>query len=50
MADKTRVDEVEEEIEAVEEKRGEEDFTHIVVTCLKQISVSLAQLVDASGE
>lgn len=46
MADKTRVQEVTEEIESVIDQRGEEDFSHIVVTCLKQISLSLAELVD----
>lgn len=50
MADQTRVEEVTAEIEAVETQRGEEAFPQIAVTCLKQISESLAMLVDAGKE
>ena len=47
--DKTRVETVEENIEAVEEKYGPEGWNHIFATCLKDISTSLAMLVDAGS-
>lgn len=47
MADeKTREQTVTENIEAVEAKHGSEAWNQIMVTCLKDISVSLAMLVD----
>ncbi|MBP5462481.1 MAG: hypothetical protein J6Y20_10180 [Lachnospiraceae bacterium] len=45
----TRQDTVEDNIDAVVEKYGDEAFKKMVVTCLKDISVSLAMLVDNSG-
>ena len=50
MADeKTRVETVTENIEAVIDMRGEEAFDHIASVCLQDISVSLALLVDAGS-
>lgn len=47
MADtKTRVDTVEENLEAVIEQRGDEATTLITVQLLKDINISLAMLVD----
>ena len=45
--DKTRTEVVTEHIEAVEEKYGPEGWNHIYAVCLKDISESLAMLVDA---
>lgn len=45
----TRQDTVEENIETIEELNGPEAFKKIVVQCLKDISVSLAMLVDGSS-
>ena len=51
MADetKTRVETVTENIEAIEEMRGAEAYPQITVQCLKDISISLAMLVDAGA-
>ena len=46
MADKTRQEIVEENIEAVEDTYGPEEFLRVIATCAKDISVSLAMLVD----
>ena len=46
----TRQDVVEENIDAVIEKYGEESWRKMIVACIKDISVSLAMLVDASGD
>ena len=45
----TREDTIEANIAAVIEKHGDEAFMQIIVQCIKDISISLAQLVDASG-
>lgn len=51
MADKTRTEEVEENIETIEELNGPEAYNKLQTQCLKDISISLAMLVDAgSGE
>ena len=44
--DKSRQDVVEENIEATEEKHGKEAWNQIQTQCLKDISISLAMLVD----
>lgn len=51
MADSepTRVDKVEENIENIETAYGEGGFYQLAAQCLKDISVSLAMLVDKSG-
>lgn len=51
MADneQTREEEVTENIEAVVAQRGEEAYNQIMAVCLKDISVSLAMLVDAGS-
>ena len=49
MADTSRVEEVEANIEAVEEKYGPEAWDRVMTTCLKDISVSLAMLVDGGS-
>jgi hypothetical protein len=50
MADEqTRQDVVEENIEAVETKYGDENWVKLLAVCLKDISVSLAMLVDNSS-
>lgn len=46
--DKTRVQTVEDNIEAVEGTYGSEEFLRVIATCAKDISVSLAMLVDNS--
>ena len=47
--DQTRVQEVEANIEAVENTYGEENFGRVISACIKDISVSLAMLVDAGS-
>jgi len=51
MADseQTRVQEVEANIEAVENTYGEENFGRVIAACVKDISVSIAMLVDAGS-
>lgn len=49
MADKTRQDVVEENIEAVETKYGPEANVQINTQLLKDIDISLAMLVDAKS-
>ena len=50
MADEqTRQDVVEENIEAVIAKYGEENWVKLLAVCLQDISVSLAMLVDNSS-
>lgn len=50
MADEeTRQDVVEENIDAVIKKYGEENLPNLIAVCLQDISVSLAMLVDNSG-
>ena len=51
MADneQTRVEAVEANIEAVEDTYGEENFGRVIAACVKDISVSLAMLVDAGS-
>lgn len=44
----TRQDVVEENIENIEELNGPEAYRKIVLQCLKDISVSLAMLVDSN--
>ena len=44
----TRQDTVEENIENIEELNGPEAYRKIVLQCLKDISVSLAMLVDSN--
>ena len=47
MADtKSRQDTVEENIEAVENQRGDEAWPQIITQLLKDINISLALLVD----
>ena len=47
MADeKTRQDVVEENIDEIEAKHGKEAWNQIQTQCLKDISISLAMLVD----
>jgi hypothetical protein len=43
----TRLETVTEHIEDVIEQRGDEAYSQIMAVCLKDISVSLAMLVDA---
>ena len=52
MADETptRVETVTANIEAVEGKYGPESYLRIITQCAKDISVSLATLVDAGAE
>ena len=45
----TREDTVEANIAAVIEKHGEEAFMWIISKCVQDISISLAQLVDAGS-
>ena len=47
--DQTRTEVVTANIEAAESKYGSENFEKQALVCLKDISVSLAMLVDASG-
>ena len=47
MADPTRQDVVEENIEAVIDKYGEDEYLRIISQCAQDISVSLAMLVVA---
>ena len=42
----TRVETVEANIEAVEATYGAENFLRVITACVKDISVSLAMLVD----
>ena len=51
MADseQTRVQEVEANIQAVEDTYGDENFGRVIAVCVKDISVSLAMLVDAGS-
>lgn len=46
---KTRTEEVTENIEAIEEKYGVEAKQTMIWQCVKDISVSLAMLVDAGS-
>ena len=45
----TRQDTVEENIEAVVTKYGDENWIKLLAVCLQDISVSLAMLVDAGS-
>ena len=45
----TRTETVEANIEAVEGTYGEENFLRVIATCVKDMSVSLAMLVDAGS-
>ena len=45
----TRVEVVEAHIEAIEEQYGPESWNRIMTTCLKDISTSIAMLVDAGS-
>ena len=45
----TRTETVEANIQAVEDTYGEENFLRVIATCAKDISVSLAMLVDAGS-
>lgn len=47
--DKTRTEIVTENIETVENTYGPEEYLRIITTCAKDISVSLAMLVDAGA-
>ena len=47
--DKTRVETVTENLEAVVSQRGEESYNQITVQLLKDINLSLAMLVDGSA-
>jgi hypothetical protein len=47
--DETRQDVVEENIENTEAQYGPENWQKLLAVCLKDISVSLAMLVDKSG-
>lgn len=51
MSDPTpnRVETVEANIEAVENQYGAENFLRVITACVKDISVSLAMLVDAGS-
>lgn len=49
MADTTREAEVKANVEAVEAQYGDEAYRRIFVQLLKDINISLAMLVDASG-
>lgn len=49
MADETRQDTVEENIQAVIDRWGEDATEKINTQCLKDISISLAMLVDSSA-
>ncbi len=46
---KTRTETVEDNIEAVIAKYGEENFNQLFAVCLQDISLSLAALVDAGS-
>ena len=46
---KTRVETVTENIEAIEEKYGVEAKQTMIWACVKDISISLAMLVDAGS-
>lgn len=46
MADKTRQETVEDNIEAVETRYGEDSYELIKIQLLKDINISLAMLVD----
>ena len=46
---KTRVETVTENIEAIEEKYGVEAKQTMIWACIKDISISLAMLVDAGS-
>lgn len=48
-SDKTRVETVTENIEKLELQRGKEAWQEIYAQCLKDISVSLAMLVDGGS-
>lgn len=48
--DKTRVEVVTENIEAIEEKHGPEAYNQIMTQCLKDISISIATLVDNAAD
>ena len=50
MADSTRQDVVEANIEACENTYGPENVDRLIAVCLKDISVSLAMLVDGSAQ
>ena len=45
----TRVETVTANITAVEDTYGEENFLRVIATCVKDMSVSLAMLVDAES-
>ena len=45
----TRVEDVTEHIESVIDTFGEENYSKPISVCLKDISISLAMLVDGSG-
>lgn len=49
MANDTRQDVVEANIEEVVEKYGDENWIKLLAVCLQDISVSLAMLVDGSS-
>jgi len=51
MADTTtRVDDVTANIEACEDKYSDENYNRLISVCLKDISISLAMLVDAGTQ
>lgn len=47
--DKTRVETVTENIENTEARYGADSFELVKIQCLKDISISLAMLVDAGS-
>ena len=47
--DETRVETVTANITSIENQRGDEAWPQIFATCLKDISISLAMLVDAGS-
>jgi len=46
----TRQETVEANLEAIDEKYGEENYMKVITQCVRDINISLAMLVDASAE
>ena len=49
MADPTRQETVEANIENIIDKYGDEEYLKVIAQCAQDISVSLAMLVDAGS-
>ena len=49
MADPTRQETVEANIENIIDKYGDEEYLKIIAQCAQDISVSLAMMIDASA-